>query len=209
MNDQPERSRAGGSGSAAGSSARRRRSAAPSPISWSSASSTSRDARRDRGGADPRRSRPRCRGEDRRRGRRRPLRQVDHARRGEGGGRGRGGEGPGAGREAARASTAQKPFVVLVVGVNGSGKTTTIGKLAAKLHAEGRSVMLAAGDTFRAAAIDQLKIWGGRSGAHGHRARAGLGRRRPRLRRAHAKRAARRSTCCWSTPPAACRTRRC
>src|SRR5262245_29519620 len=58
-----------------------------------------------------------------------------------------------------------KPFVVLVVGVNGSGKTTTIGKLAARLHAEGRSVMLAAGDTFRAAAIDQLKIWGGRSGA--------------------------------------------
>jgi fused signal recognition particle receptor len=59
----------------------------------------------------------------------------------------------------------RKPFVVLVVGVNGSGKTTTIGKLAAKFHAEGRSVMLAAGDTFRAAAIDQLKIWGGRSGA--------------------------------------------
>ena len=58
-----------------------------------------------------------------------------------------------------------KPFVVLVVGVNGSGKTTTVGKLAAKLCAEGRSVMLAAGDTFRAAAIDQLKIWGGRSGA--------------------------------------------
>ena len=58
-----------------------------------------------------------------------------------------------------------KPFVVLVVGVNGSGKTTTIGKLAAQLRAEGRSVMLAAGDTFRAAAIDQLKIWGGRSGA--------------------------------------------
>ncbi len=60
---------------------------------------------------------------------------------------------------------AVKPFVVLVVGVNGSGKTTTIGKLAAKFRAEGRSVMLAAGDTFRAAAIDQLKIWGGRSGA--------------------------------------------
>jgi fused signal recognition particle receptor len=58
-----------------------------------------------------------------------------------------------------------KPFVALVVGVNGSGKTTTIGKLAAKFHAEGRSVMLAAGDTFRAGAIDQLKIWGGRSGA--------------------------------------------
>src|ERR1700686_4675827 len=47
----------------------------------------------------------------------------------------------------------QKPFVILVVGVNGSGKTTTIGKLAAKLAAEGRKVMLAAGDTFRAAAI--------------------------------------------------------
>ncbi len=58
-----------------------------------------------------------------------------------------------------------KPFVILVVGVNGSGKTTTIGKLAAKFRAEGRSVMLAAGDTFRAAAIDQLKIWSGRVGA--------------------------------------------
>jgi fused signal recognition particle receptor len=59
----------------------------------------------------------------------------------------------------------KKPFVILVAGVNGSGKTTTIGKLAAKLRAEGRSVMLAAGDTFRAAAIDQLKIWGERAGA--------------------------------------------
>jgi fused signal recognition particle receptor len=58
-----------------------------------------------------------------------------------------------------------KPFVILVVGVNGSGKTTTIGKLAAKFRAEGRSVMLAAGDTFRAAAIEQLKIWGTRTGA--------------------------------------------
>ena len=60
---------------------------------------------------------------------------------------------------------AKKPFVILVVGVNGSGKTTTIGKLAAKFRADGLSVMLAAGDTFRAAAIDQLKIWGGRVGA--------------------------------------------
>ncbi|MBN9080324.1 MAG: signal recognition particle-docking protein FtsY [Rhizobiales bacterium 62-17] len=59
----------------------------------------------------------------------------------------------------------QKPFVILVVGVNGSGKTTTIGKLSGKLAAEGRKVMLAAGDTFRAAAIEQLKIWGGRIGA--------------------------------------------
>ena len=58
---------------------------------------------------------------------------------------------------------AHKPFVILVVGVNGSGKTTTIGKLAAKLAAEGRQVMLAAGDTFRAAAIEQLKIWGERT----------------------------------------------
>jgi fused signal recognition particle receptor len=58
-----------------------------------------------------------------------------------------------------------KPFVILVAGVNGSGKTTTIGKLASRFRAEGRTVMLAAGDTFRAAAIDQLKIWGERSGA--------------------------------------------
>ena len=59
----------------------------------------------------------------------------------------------------------KKPFIILVAGVNGSGKTTTIGKLAAKFRAEGLSVMLAAGDTFRAAAIDQLKIWGERAGA--------------------------------------------
>jgi fused signal recognition particle receptor len=58
---------------------------------------------------------------------------------------------------------AKKPFVILVVGVNGSGKTTTIGKLAARLSSEGRKVMLAAGDTFRAAAIEQLKIWGERT----------------------------------------------
>lgn len=58
---------------------------------------------------------------------------------------------------------AYRPFVILVVGVNGSGKTTTIGKLAAKLTAEGRKVMLAAGDTFRAAAIEQLKVWGERN----------------------------------------------
>ncbi len=57
------------------------------------------------------------------------------------------------------------PFVVLMVGVNGAGKTTTIGKLAAKFRAQGRSVLLAAGDTFRAAAIEQLKVWGERTGA--------------------------------------------
>ncbi|WP_315926279.1 signal recognition particle-docking protein FtsY [Mesorhizobium sp. SP-1A] len=60
---------------------------------------------------------------------------------------------------------AHKPHVVLVVGVNGTGKTTTIGKLAAKLTEGGLSVMLAAGDTFRAAAIEQLKIWGERTGS--------------------------------------------
>jgi fused signal recognition particle receptor len=58
---------------------------------------------------------------------------------------------------------AKKPFVIVVAGVNGSGKTTTIGKLAARLSREGRRVMLAAGDTFRAAAIEQLKIWGERT----------------------------------------------
>src|ERR1700757_4360940 len=59
--------------------------------------------------------------------------------------------------------TAHAPFVILVVGVNGSGKTTSIGKLSAKFAAEGRKVMLAAGDTFRAAAIEQLKVWGERT----------------------------------------------
>ena len=58
-----------------------------------------------------------------------------------------------------------KPFTILVVGVNGSGKTTTLGKLARRLTDEGRSVMLAAGDTFRAAAIEQLSVWAGRTGA--------------------------------------------
>ena len=59
---------------------------------------------------------------------------------------------------------ARKPHVVLVVGVNGSGKTTTIAKLAGLYKGEGRSVMLAAGDTFRAAAVEQLKVWGDRAG---------------------------------------------
>jgi fused signal recognition particle receptor len=58
-----------------------------------------------------------------------------------------------------------RPFVILVIGVNGSGKTTTIGKLAARYRAHGKRVLLAAGDTFRAAAIDQLKIWAERAGA--------------------------------------------
>jgi fused signal recognition particle receptor len=57
----------------------------------------------------------------------------------------------------------KKPFVILVVGINGAGKTTTIGKLARRLQNEGRSVMLAAGDTFRAAAVEQLQVWGERN----------------------------------------------
>ena len=60
---------------------------------------------------------------------------------------------------------ARRPHVILVVGVNGTGKTTTIGKIAHSLAAEGKSVVLAAGDTFRAAAIEQLEIWGQRTGA--------------------------------------------
>jgi len=67
-----------------------------------------------------------------------------------------------------RASLAERspgPLVILVVGVNGSGKTTTIGKLAARYTRAGRSVLLAAGDTFRAGAIEQLKVWGERAGA--------------------------------------------
>lgn len=58
-----------------------------------------------------------------------------------------------------------KPFVILMIGVNGSGKTTTIGKLASLFGSQGKSVMLAAGDTFRAAAIEQLQVWGQRTGA--------------------------------------------
>ena len=58
-----------------------------------------------------------------------------------------------------------KPYVILVIGVNGAGKTTTIGKLSAYYRAQGKSVMLAAADTFRAAAIDQLEIWAERTGA--------------------------------------------
>ena len=64
-----------------------------------------------------------------------------------------------------RLDPAKRPFVILVVGVNGSGKTTTIGKLAKQYRDTGKSVMLAAGDTFRAAAVEQLQIWGERAGS--------------------------------------------
>ena len=60
--------------------------------------------------------------------------------------------------------TSKKPYVILMVGVNGVGKTTTIGKLAKRLQFEGKKVMLAAGDTFRAAAVEQLQVWGERNG---------------------------------------------
>jgi fused signal recognition particle receptor len=63
-----------------------------------------------------------------------------------------------------RLDPALKPHVILVVGVNGSGKTTTIGKLAKQFRDDGKTVVLAAGDTFRAAAVEQLKIWGARTG---------------------------------------------
>ena len=59
--------------------------------------------------------------------------------------------------------SSKAPYVILMVGVNGVGKTTTIGKLAKKYQAEGKSVMLAAGDTFRAAAVEQLQVWGERN----------------------------------------------
>ena len=65
----------------------------------------------------------------------------------------------------ARRDTKHKPMVVLMVGVNGVGKTTTIGKLATKWNSEGKKVVLAAGDTFRAAAVQQLEVWGKRVGA--------------------------------------------
>ena len=63
-----------------------------------------------------------------------------------------------------RVDAARKPFVILMVGVNGAGKTTTIGKLAKRLQGQGHSVLLAAGDTFRAAAVEQISAWGERNG---------------------------------------------
>jgi fused signal recognition particle receptor len=75
--------------------------------------------------------------------------------------------------ERARAHVTEPPAVILVVGVNGAGKTTTIGKLAHRFKSEQRSVLLCAADTFRAAAIEQLEIWGQRAGAPVHRQNAG------------------------------------
>ena len=123
---------------------------------------------------------------------------------------------------------AKKPFVILVAGVNGTGKTTTIGKLARRLSQDGRSVMLAAGDTFRAAAIEQLSVWAKRARAASKRRRPAASRGRmskresrvsnPRRKRARAsrekrRRSRRRYSCSsmrcrlrptrrWSTPSA-------
>ncbi len=77
------------------------------------------------------------------------------------------------GSERAPARVTEPPAVILAVGVNGSGKTTTIGKLAQRFRNEGRSVLLCAADTFRAAAIEQLEIWGERAGVEVIRQRAG------------------------------------
>jgi len=63
-------------------------------------------------------------------------------------------------------TTTHKPFVIMLAGVNGAGKTTTIGKLANQFQAEGKSVLIAAGDTFRAAAREQLQVWGARNNVH-------------------------------------------
>jgi fused signal recognition particle receptor len=75
--------------------------------------------------------------------------------------------------ERPRAHVTEPPAVILVVGVNGAGKTTTIGKLAHRFKSEQRSVLLCAADTFRAAAIEQLEIWGQRAGAPVHRQNSG------------------------------------
>jgi fused signal recognition particle receptor len=71
--------------------------------------------------------------------------------------------------------------VILVVGVNGTGKTTTIGKLAHRLRQQGSSVLLCAGDTFRAAAIEQLAVWAERTGSRAHQAEERRRSRRGRL----------------------------
>ena len=99
---------------------------------------------------------------------------------------------------------AQRPFVILVVGVNGSGKTTTIGKLARRCADEGQSVLLAAGDTFRAAAVEQLKVWAERSGAAFAAQQTGADPGAVVFDALAAARGPRRARCCWPILPAAC-----
>ena len=94
-----------------------------------------------------------------------------------------------------RSSPGAKPHVILVVGVNGTGKTTTIGKLAHVFRRRGKKVMLAAGDTFRAAAIEQLKIWGERTAPKSSPSRPAPIRQASPSRRSSA-RATRAPMCC-------------
>ena len=100
-----------------------------------------------------------------------------------------------------------KPGVVLVVGVNGSGKTTTVGKLARILVAEDRSVVLGAADTFRAAAVEQLATWGERVGVEVVRGPEGTDPASVAFEAVKEGVDAAASTPSSSTPPAACRTR--
>ena len=100
----------------------------------------------------------------------------------------------------------KKPFVILVAGVNGTGKTTTIGKLARRLAREGKKVMLAAGDTFRAAAIEQLGVWAERAGPSFVAESRAATRRDWPLRRWR-KREPRAPTFFSSIPRGGCRTR--
>lgn len=100
----------------------------------------------------------------------------------------------------------KKPFVILMAGVNGAGKTTTIGKLATKLKAQGLQVSLIAADTFRAAAVEQLKVWGTRSGVRvfaGENGCDSAGLCFDGLKEAVAKA----TTWCLSIRPAGCKTK--
>ena len=101
---------------------------------------------------------------------------------------------------------ADDPFVILMVGVNGAGKTTTIGKLAKRLKAEGHSVMLAAGDTFRAAAVEQLQTWGERNDVPVIAQQSGADPAAVIFDAWEAARCTQTLTCCWPTPQADCRT---
>ncbi len=99
------------------------------------------------------------------------------------------------------------PSLILVVGVNGTGKTTTIGKLAARLSEHGHSVLVAAADTFRAAAEEQLEIWAGRAGADFVGSERGGTRPRSLTTRSRRRRHVA-ATWSWSTPRAGCIRRR-
>jgi fused signal recognition particle receptor len=101
----------------------------------------------------------------------------------------------------------KRPQVVLVVGVNGSGKTTTIGKLASQFRAAGKTVVIAAGDTFRAAAVEQLQVWGQRAGVPVLTAAQGSDPASSPSRRWRGRRATAR-TCYSSTPRGGSRTGR-